>query len=205
MTAHKTSFSRWIFWGLWTAVNSFAFMAAWALAFAVLGWLKSVIAGINEDHILGFILGPLVIVLPVVAQWIVLRQYVRPAASWIAASIAGWILTIAILYGAAQLSRGFRDALLGPAALLLMVAILGLGLGGMQWLFLRRRVHRAGWYVLASMLGWLTVLIIIGPTINYMAEIVALGTVPAIFTGAALAWLFGHTPPSETRLRQQTV
>ena len=44
---------------------------------------------------------------------------------------------------------------LGATAVLAMTAgAAGTAMGIIQWLFLRHRIHRTGWYVLASTLAW---------------------------------------------------
>jgi hypothetical protein len=204
MAEQRNSFPRYLFWGFWIVVNTAAFMASWLLAYAILDLLKHLFVGVNEDQVFGFIMAPLVVLLPALSQYVVLRYYVRPARAWIAACIAGWIVAFVSLFAAVRLNTGFQDLLLGPGALLLIFGVMSLSLGGMQWLFLRHHVHRAGWYIVASLLGWLAAMVVIGPTINNLAEMSALGAVPAVFTGAALAWLLGQKPPMFNALRRKT-
>ena len=87
-------------------------------------------------------------------QWLVLRRWVDRARWWILASTAGW-------GGAAALGTtayGIFAAELRWEAVGIAVAlpVLFFGTGLFQWLLLRRWVRRAGWWLLASGLSWIT-------------------------------------------------
>ncbi len=83
------------------------------------------------------------------SQWLVLRRLIGKANGWIALTIATWALGWA-LWAAAVAWSSSPNAVLSSLALLVGGAYSGLG----QWLVLRRSVHRAGWWVLATALGW---------------------------------------------------
>ena len=66
---------------------------------------------------------------------------------WVLASIVGWALgaIVSLLVSAIAPVVGAIPVVGG--------SIVGAGVGIMQWLVLRRRFHRAGWWVLASTMG----------------------------------------------------
>src|SRR5262245_57904764 len=81
-----------------------------------------------------------------IAQWRLVRRQVHQAGSWVGASILGFLIGFPLtktLFG--ELSSGLVVA--GGAG-----AVVGAIVGTLQWLALRGRVGRAGWWVLASTL-----------------------------------------------------
>jgi len=122
-----------------------------------------------------------------IAQWLILRRQVHKVGWWIAASILGFTLGFPLtktLFG--ELSSG-----LGIAGV--EGAIVGAIVGAMEWLVLRGRVTRAGWWVLASTLAWAlsTVLGEVGALAageDFVADLlrVILG---AALTGVGMLWL----------------
>jgi hypothetical protein len=67
--------------------------------------------------------------------------------------------------------------------------LLGIWLGTAQWFVLRQQVDRAGWWILASGVGWLLLGVIIEKSIDSLIDVVALGALPALVTGSVLVWL----------------
>ena len=96
-----------------------------------------------------------------VLQWLVLRQRIARAGWWVPATV----LSSAVVGGVivAVGSSGGRDwnvtwsadpgrVVVGLAGM----SLFGTVLGALQWLVLRRRVARAGWWVLAGGVSWIT-------------------------------------------------
>ena len=71
------------------------------------------------------------------------------------------------------------------------VAAGGTVLGVLQWLVLRRQVARAGWWVLASTVGWIVGGLVSGIT-DTAAGWAVLGAVYGAITGSVLVWLLRH-------------
>jgi len=99
----------------------------------------------------------------VIGRWLVLRREVSRAGWWTFASIVGLVvaggLVIAVYeipeHGGVEKAMGDVGGNMGIAVLF---AVFGASLGTVQWLFLRRRVSQAGWWVLASAVGFANVL-----------------------------------------------
>ena len=75
--------------------------------------------------------------------------------------------------------------------------------GVLQWLVLRRRVTRAGWWVAASAAGWVAagpgvglVAAVMGAALTANAGWAALGIMYGAVTGCALVWLLRQPRPA---------
>jgi hypothetical protein len=79
-------------------------------------------------------------------QWLILRRLHPRSFSWVVLSIVGTFLgfVLALILGLG--GSTFSD-------LLLRGAVSGAVVGSMQWLFLRQRYQRAGWWIPASILA----------------------------------------------------
>lgn len=112
-------------------------------------------------------------------QWLVLRKHLARAGWWVAASLAA----VAVV-GGVILGVGLLDADVGWVA---GMSAFGTVVGVLQWAMLKRQVHRAGWWVLASTVGWVA-----GMPLGDIAGPPALGAVYGVVTGTMLVWLLRH-------------
>ena len=60
----------------------------------------------------------------------------------------------------------------------------------LQWLVLRRQMPRAGWWVLASTVGW-----VVGMPLGDINGPPGLGAAYGVITGTTLVWLLRQRPP----------
>ena len=126
-------------------------------------------------------------------QRIILHRRVSSINGWIGLTVAGWVIAWTItlwgtglteqLYSALPISwatgpiePGGPNLMLSAAALLVGGAVVGSG----QWLLLRQNVKRAGWWILATAIGWV------------IAAVAGVG----VITGTALVLLLHHAPRS---------
>jgi len=142
----------------------------WVLANAM-GWAASTVVG---QDMAGAVLGPVA----GVVQWLVLRRQIRKGGWWVLASVIGWPVAL--------LAVGF--ALQDPPGWILF-AVVGAVIGVAQWLVLRRQVQRAGWWVLASTMGWGMTVITQGIPVGWVAGMSMAGAMVGAITGIALVWL----------------
>lgn len=89
-----------------------------------------------------------------VPQWVAIRRRTNSAARWIVATLAGWTLVFVGLFISARadidrISNEHPASLIGLG--LLLTALLSLP----QWIFMRKRFFRAGYWFAARALGWL--------------------------------------------------
>jgi hypothetical protein len=133
-------------------------------------------------------------------QWVVLRERIAGAGLWGVASALGFGLAIGAVI-AADAGENFA------IASLLMAAVFGAATGILQWLILRRKVQRAGWWLFANLLGSLVGAIgtpvagVIFDAGNWGLGVLTFGLVfgagNGAITGAALIWLLRQSPSGD--------
>jgi uncharacterized integral membrane protein len=130
-----------VYWSVgWTVARAVARAVGGGGPDAVLG----AVLGVIPDAVFGAVFGTMV----GTAQWMVLRKRIHRSGWWVLASAVGWAVGQAVsrvvalfVVDTAGLDVGW--AVVGGA-------MVGAVLGTAQWMVLRKRVHRAGWWVLAS-------------------------------------------------------
>ena len=192
MSGRQRLTAEWPDWVWWILASTVGGISGFALAMAILDLLgtraRPALAGIVVYALFWMGIGT--------GQWFVLRRRVPSAGYWIAASAAGGVLTSA-------------GIVIWPNPPNVVVGLIGITalLGLLQWLVLRRSVRQAGWWVLASPvgygLGFLVVQaldsVLVGASVPETAGLVigsgiASGTA-AFVTGGVLVWLLSRTPP----------
>lgn len=132
-------------------------------------------------------------------QWVVLREQIAGAGLWGLASGLG--------FGSAMAAPAAADLAENPAtAGFWVVFVFGVAVGILQWLILRHKVPRAGWWLLANLLGSLLgtiafpIAVAISETGNWSLAIIVFGmgfgAGYGAITGAALLWLLRQSPSS---------
>ena len=149
----RSSFN-WLFLTLWTLAAA----AGWLVGFLLID-----VSPLGESTF-GLTIG--------VAQWLILRSKIPDAYWWILATGAGWIV-----------GRLIALLLFPPEYGILAGSAIGAAMGSFQWLILRRYVHRAYWWIIMSILGWLW-------AITGVLGINLIGVVAGVTTGFALDFLF---------------
>ena len=159
-------------WLVWVLVST--------VAFGVGGRLGVALSPSQDLITIAYLAITASIVLAGVLQWLVLRRLVADTNSWALAN-----LTSAAVIGVLVFGLGLIDRDVGWV---LGVAIGWIVLSVLQWLSLRRQVPGAGWWVLASTLG----LIVAVPVVGLVSW--ATGAPANSAMGGVLRWLaFGAT------------
>ncbi len=167
----------------------------WALA-STLGW--AVILSLATLGQVGTLLWPLLLLVPGVLQWLVLRRRVPQPGWWAVASAAGLLLGtyLATSRQLLDLYLARRDQLDS----LLAYSTLGATLGLAQWLVLRRWSPQAHWWILANMLAWpigWAMGAALGALLSWPwmvgIEPVWTASIAGLATGVVLAWLLPAT------------
>ena len=133
----------------------------WLLGRLVLPELNLVIAGV--------LIG--------IFQWLVLQGRVARPWRWIAATGIGWVAGYLItLFTLPQGLAAFEGI------------IIGLTTGIAQWVILRRELHWAGWWIIFSVIGWITGL-------TLLPGLFLTGTMAGTLTGLCLEVLLRNPKP----------
>ena len=109
-----------------------------------------------------------------------------------------WALASAVAWGVG----GPMGMAVGSFGDIIVAGFMGAALGGivagmLQWLVLRRQLARAGWWVLASTMGWVVGGFLSGavPVGGFLGW-AALGAVYGSITGTVLVWLLRQPVPA---------
>jgi len=198
----KTRYTDWVFWFQWMIVT----IVGWALAGWRLGNIFVSRAEVNtliyDLFLIPLVFGPLSGILIGTAQWLILRHRLPHSKWWILATFVGSIIgTIAYFVESLQVSEG-SWMLHGAEAL-----VLGTSIGTAQWYGLHTlRVSRAGWWILASGLGYFAMfvvssLFIADSTPGYWVSATLQGAVAGALTGITLVWLI-REPLTNTQVER---
>ena len=138
------------------------------------------------------------------AQWLVLRRQVSPAGWWVLASTVGYAVAFAVLvpvFGAEAVPEAVGEVV----GFSVRGAVAGASVGIAQWLVLRRQVSRAGWWGLASYVGFSVTLVVgLGLTVGvgWALTFAVGGAVGGAITGGVMVWLLRQTVTEEPSLPQ---
>ena len=88
-------------------------------------------------------------------QWLMLRRQVYNTGRWASATFIGWTIGMTAAWPV-------QKSMPGAAGELAALALAGFTIGILQWLLLSAHVYRAGWWILASSIGWIAGEFIVG-------------------------------------------
>src|SRR3712207_6213250 len=180
-------------------VVAWGFLVRWALA-TLLGLLAGlaafvavgVMAGDLIDGLPGFVFG---VVLGLVfgtsfgaAQWRVLRRHLRPAAAWVGATLVGFVVGGAAIFGLMNGSQADTSLTtkLGHGL------VLGASLGLAQWSVLRRHLDGANHWIAISTVSWVVAELVgvaLSGVVGAPLNLVGLLLVGGVLPGVGMAWL----------------
>jgi hypothetical protein len=175
----------------------------WMVTFAYAAQ-PALLTGLVGGAVLGVVLGG--------AQWLVLWRHARWVNGWwVPASIAGGMLGLGLgmeladmltLPSLGVVTRGAALPVIAWQAALragVTGALVGLGLGGAQWLVLRRSIHRAGWWIIANGLGWLASLAL-GAALADLIGVLGALLLTSVTSGTITAWAMQRLRAASTRI-----
>jgi hypothetical protein len=188
----KGSQVGWVFWLQWVLASTVGMFVGLIIAFLIIGNVLENLGNLPSNLLGGIGLGIGLGVL----QWLVLRGQVSGVGWWILASAAGG-------YG---IIKGWPEGYYWSSFAMVLdwtvvVALGGAVTGILQWLVLRGQVSRAGWWVLASTVGYglgVTVARAFPWGYDFLDGIGALVVTAAVLgavTGGALVWLLRQPVP----------
>ena len=137
---------------------SVAIAIAWAVATAIALVLTNValnLTNLSYEMWIVFLGSPFLLG---VMQWLVLRWFLPNAGWWVVLTIVGcglgWVSALGLAFAVASLAdvTSIYLPMWVPEALMCgwVAAVGGVAIGLAQWLYLRRHLRRAAWWILAS-------------------------------------------------------
>jgi DNA-binding CsgD family transcriptional regulator len=182
----------WASWFLWIIANTIGAATGLAITLATIS-----IIGVDKDGTISLVLVIVTGICIGVSQWLMIRKYAIRAVLWVVASVFGVLLgaiAIGIVAWIANMTIGvdrMSKVMQGAFSIIVPLTLYGASVGFMQWLFLRKyTIHEnTKWWVLASILGAALLGIFVGDSMVNIAEVVLVGTIPAITTGFVWAMI----------------
>ncbi len=188
---------RWSFYLLWIVLTALCIPITFIAAFAILRLIILLVGDyvtvggvrhITEDYLWSFVFYPMAGLVTGIVQYALLRRYLPRMGWWVAATTGGWLMVLLgiALAGWLQWTRSLSSWFWLPV-------VLGVIMGAVQWMLLRRRLPQAGWWIAASAAGWALWGLLTGATSSFgMFGLWTLGAVPAVATALMLALLMNQ-------------
>jgi ribosomal protein L40E len=177
-------------WITWVFANELA-AAMYLVLLAIAASLLQTEPGAIPYTIVSFLGWPLILG---TMQWLVLKRWLLRFHEWLIPTAAGALFGSIVVYLTWDVVWGDLPALWTAIA---TGALMGATLGVAQWLAVRRRFSRAGWWILATTAGG--ALAGLGDQASDCLSLLA-GSAPAALTGIALVWLVRQTLGEEAEM-----
>ena len=126
----------------WAVGIGFFFGSGWLLAPNLTGSLGTPLANVIAFSVGGIIFGAIL----GASAWVIFHHWASSLKAWVVLSAAGFGVGATIVAGMLAIARNDIAWLTGGAA------VIGLTLGIAQWILLRR-LPRAGWWIVATIIG----------------------------------------------------
>jgi hypothetical protein len=198
-TIHKKP--EWFFYPAWIILQVISFPIAYILSFVILRVITDVVGDyiyvdgvrhITVDYLALYSFVPIVSLVMGVLQYGLLRRYLPRMGWWVLATTGGWLLGVLLILISGWLNFWTSESFDVDLAFI----VLGFSIGVGQWLLLRRRLPRAGWWIGANVVGWVLLGLITGGPLHQFG-LLGLGFLPACVTAAMLALLMNRAQPAE--------
>lgn len=186
-----------ITWLIWVIASTAAILVAFVILYASIFIVKAIVPGANEDRFMGLLMFPVMSVSLGFFQWLVLRTRIPGAGWWVLATGLGLLVAIVL----AGILTQTLSRVMGPGwrwdsmpEILILYGSIGLLLALAQLPVLWKHMRLAGVWPLLGIAGWLALGVLMGKSIDRTSDILALGAVPAAFSGLGLLWLLPESP-----------
>ncbi len=180
------------FWLMWVVASTAAILISGGVLYGLIYIAASIFSNINEDRLAGIIMLPITATILGVGQWLILRSrnsQIRMVDScndcWHCGSMA---LAVGVFQVISRITRQEwnRDFTHGTLMSFVLIGFfLALAQLPILWRYLRAPII----WLLANMIGWFILGLIVDISIDRTSDIIAVGAIPAIFTGFGLIWL----------------
>ena len=177
-------------WGLWLP-----WVLACTFAFGVGGGSSGAFSPFRDPILTGYLALAVSLVLAGALQWLLLRSQLKEAGWWALASITAVAVVGVVVFGVGMMNR--------DVGWVLGVVVGWIMLGVFQWLVLRQEMVGAGWWIVATTLGLLLAIPVVGfatwvtgalvdSTVGGFLRWHAFGAAYGSVTGTALLCLLRH-------------
>ena len=194
-------YAFWLWWVLVSTISVFV-----GMFFGITGLADSFPGIIMFGIMCGGVIG--------IAQWLVLRLYIKQVSRWILVTTLGWMIGWIVID---VVINNYRRIMVDEwstfiAIIVTFGAILGFVIGLMQWTVLNRRVAESIWWIIGSTLssvvgsgvGFYVAHLLskdiidpmLGHPVFWLSFIAVFGSIYAISTGTLLTWLMGQSKAS---------
>lgn len=213
----KTFWASWLLWIFANTIGAALGLAITLVAINVFGLDSD--STISLAYVIGFdndsTISPVLVVATAIcigaSQWFIVRKYATRAVLWIVASVFGVFLgaiAIGLIAWIANITIGvdrMSKVMQGAFSMAVPLTLYGASVGFTQWLFLRKHTIRANtnWWILASAIGAALLGIFVGNLMGNIAELILVGTIPAIITGFVWAMLL-QQPSNISTVKHKT-
>lgn len=198
----------WSFWLLWVLANVVGFGLGGAIGGAALRFVLFGLIATGVYILPGALFGTLFGVAGGFMQWLALRRHLAQSGWWVLAAASGWTISGALSGALSPLGGTTEYYLMLVGGFVFVAAFAGVG-GVTQWLILRGQVVRAGWWVLANLLG-----LFIGFGVGFPIVVIAFGEMSVVsitlfgagfgagygaIAGLVLVWLLRQPVPGAAK------
>lgn len=183
----------------WTLLSTVGLAAGMLLT--LLGiWLASRLGDfLDGDRVVQYLLLPAMGLMLGTFEWLLLRRILARAGLWIWMTLLGWVLGFPLGFALDQwLGNLLGKTLSLDLAGTVQVSTFALLTGALQWLVLRRDLHFAGWWLLASLAGWNAAFALGGPGNMLLGiQLYLVGILYGLTSGIVLLFILRANRPFE--------
>ena len=180
----------WGLWPSWIGLHLLSIPLAVLLMLAIVIIVNGIVAPYQEWTTVQYVQLPALLlgfaIVTGTLQWLLLRRYLRHGKSWGVATGVGWLVAALLGYLGWLIaeSLGYSGNVLVSAGIILVS--FGVTIGAFQYLVLRQVVTKATWWIVATVIGYGSLILLVPQPLPSILETIFLITLPAIITGAVL-------------------
>jgi hypothetical protein len=201
---------EWFFFPAWILLSVLSVLFALGVTLVLLRLMIDFIGSyiyvdgvrhITEDYLFMKVVLPAYSLITGLLQYALLRRYIPRLGWWVLATAGGWLLGVVLISCISWIITYFwpNKLVFNPRAIDSAFIFIGFSVGIGQWFLLRRRLPRAGWWIVANIVGWGLLGLITGPTLDQY-DLLVLASLPASVTAAVLIWLMGLAQPAGSQV-----
>lgn len=194
----------WSFYPSWVVLTTLSIPLAFGIILLIIPQIVKVVGDtivvngrtrITEDWIGMILFIPVMGLVSGLLQYLMLRRYLPRMGWWVVATALAWPLAAVGLYFMSLFHLDTNDYWFG----LLVTLVIGGAIGLMQWLVLRQHVPHSGWWVPATVVGWLAVGLATGNRSGGPLNVWYVIALPAIIAAITLGLLLKQATPKLSR------